>query len=344
MTLHVLNDLHLAAVRSSGTTPATAYQLRQDLLAGYARMLDEIDDDLALNGDVFDGADVSKKDLLQAFQLTASWLTRTGKRLYAVTGNHDISRNTTNFSAFQFFAALLVEQFPEQVVHVTEGIAVPEHDAYVVPHVANQSLFDLELAKVPQCRLLLVHCNYDNQFAAQQDHSLNLSKEQAEKLPVEYIIFGHEHQARTELGGKVVIVGNQQCSSVSDCLNNTVKHRLAIPSSGPLQFHATWQAEGDFVEVDWREIADHGARFIRVTGTASAEEANKVVNAIGRLRRESSALVITNAVKVAGVADGAELQLTHEEVTNFNVMAALLEFLGPEDGAELTKVMEEEGT
>lgn len=30
--LYIMNDLHLSAVRAGGTTPETAYHLRQDLL------------------------------------------------------------------------------------------------------------------------------------------------------------------------------------------------------------------------------------------------------------------------------------------------------------------------
>jgi metallophosphoesterase superfamily enzyme len=341
MTLTVINDWHLGAVRSGGTTPATAYQLRQDLLANGQAILDQTTGDLLVNGDLFDDRDIPRADLLAAVRMFAAWLTdHPNSHLWLANGNHDLDKNSTKLSSFQLFAQLLHYLFPERVEHITKGTHLPEHDAYVIPHMPNQELFDLELGRVPECRYLFVHANYDNQFAVEMDHSLNLPREQAEWLPVEYIVFGHEHQARTELGGKVVIVGNQFPSSVSDCLGPSDKYLLEI-EGGKLQFHQTWDGT-DFVEVDWREIADHGARFVRVTGTASAEEANKVVNAIARLRRDSSALVITNAVKVAGVADGEEMQLTHEEVTNFNAMEALLEFLGPEDGAELTKIMEEE--
>jgi DNA repair exonuclease SbcCD nuclease subunit len=342
-TLTVINDWHLGAVRSGGTTPATAYQLRQDLLANGQAILEQITGDLLVNGDLFDGPDIPRADLLAAVRMFSVWLERkdTGHLLLA-NGNHDLDKNSTKLSSFQFFAQLLCELYPDRVMHIVEGTRLWQHDAYVIPHMPNQELFDLEMGKVPECRYLFVHANYDNQFAVEMDHSLNLPREQAEWLPVEYIVFGHEHQARTELGGKVVIVGNQFPSSVSDCLGGAGKYRFETKPDGGFVFRSTWGADGDFVEVDWREIADHGARFVRVTGTASADEANKVVNAIARLRRESSALVITNAVKVASVTDGEEMQLTHEEVTSFNAMEALLEFLGPDDGAELTKILEEE--
>jgi hypothetical protein len=235
------------------------------------------------------------------------------------------------------------------VIHITEGTAIPEHDAYVIPHMPNQDLFDLELKKLQDGelapRFLFVHANYDNQFAVESDHSLNLSKEQAEQLPVEYVVFGHEHQARTELGGKVVIVGNNFPSSISDCLGNTDKALLRI-ADGRYALWTTWMAvnafdEIDYSEQDWRDLRDVG-RFIRVTGTATAAEADRVVTALGRFRREAAALVITNAVKIEGADGDAEMAISHEDVTSFNVMEALREFLGPEDAAEVDKIMGEQ--
>ena len=339
MSLTVINDWHLGAIRSAGTTPATAHQLRQHLLRYGSDILESVTGDLLANGDLFDGADIPRADMLAAVRMFSNWIERTSRTLYLANGNHDLDKNSTRLSSFQFFAQLLVELYPHNVVHIAEGMAITEHDAYVIPHVANQDLFNLELAKVPPCRFLFVHANYDNQFAVESDHSLNLSKEWAEKLPVEYIVFGHEHQARTELGGKGVIVGNQFPSSISDCLGNTDKSLLRIVD-GRYTLHTTWQAPGDYSEQDWRDLQDVG-RFIRVTGTATAAEADKVVTTLGRFRREASALVITNAVKIAGADDDAELALSHEDVTAFNVMEALLEYLGPEDGAEVTKIMEE---
>lgn len=345
MTLTVINDWHLGAIRSAGTTPATAYQLRQDLLRAGANILENTSSDLLVNGDLFDGPDIPRADLLAAVKMFTTWLdTNPTSHLLLANGNHDLDKNSTRLSSFQFFAQLLMGMYPTRVVHIEEGTHLDQHDAYVIPHVANQDLFHLEIEKLRTGelapRFLFLHANYDNQFAVESDHSLNLSKEQAEEAPVEYIVFGHEHQARTELGGKVVIVGNQFPSSISDCLGNQDKQFLQITPSGGYALFTSWQAPGDYSVQDWRDLQDVG-RFIRVTGTATAAEADKVVTALGRFRREAKALVITHAVKIEGVDDGAEMALSHEDVTTFNVMEALLEYLGPEDGAEITKIMEE---
>lgn len=339
MTLHVLNDLHLGTHRTGGTTPATAYELRQYLLNGTREMLEQINGDLLVNGDLFDGADIPRADLLEAVRMFSAWLDRDVGDLFLANGNHDLDRNSSRLSSFQFFAQLLCGLYPDRVAHIAEGTYLDQHDIYVLPHLANQDLTNLALAQVPACRALFVHMNYDNQFAVEMDHSLNMSKEQAEQLPVEYIIFGHEHQARTELGGKVVIVGNQLSSSISDCLGPAQKYRLELAPTG-LKFHQTWTAEGSFSQQDWRELKDEG-QFIRVTGTATPADADKVVTALSRFRRDASALVITNAVKIGESDTSAEMVLSHEEVTSFNVMAALREYLGPDDAAEVDQILKE---
>lgn len=342
MTLTVLNDWHIGAVRSAGTTPATAYQLRLDLLQQFEDTLYAIDTDLMILGDLFDGPDISKFDLFRTYQVLHDWLARTAKRLIVVNGNHDLAKNSTNFSSFQLLAALLLNEWPEHVTHVTEGTMTPH--GYVIPHVTNQDLFDLEMSRVPPCDYLFVHCNYDNKFAVESDHSLNMSEEQAKAAPVKHIVFAHEHQAKTALQGKVVIIGNQFPSSVSDCLGNYEKSLLNISDCAPAgiarhQRCAVWAAEGDYSEQDWHDLTDTG-RFIRVTGEATAEQAADVATAISRFRSTAKALVITNAVKIAGVDDAEQLVLSHEEVTSFNVRAALRDLLTEEENAKIDKLKE----
>lgn len=339
--LYVTSDWHLGAIRSGGTTPATAYQLRLDLLKQFEGMLCDIvtDGDLALNGDLLDTSSIPMSDLARVFSVLSDWLVRTGKHLYGITGNHDASRSSVNFSSFKFLMTLLVEQFPGQVTHVFGGQLIREN-IYALSHVDNQDILNLELARVPKCDYVLLHCNYDNHFATESDHSLGLSEEQALNLPVKHIIMGHEHNGRTEMKGKVVIVGNPAPSSISDCINDPAKHLLKITDAG-MEFIETWKADGDFSEQDWHDLEDTG-RFIRVTGTATAAEAGKLVTVLARFRRDAKALVLSNAVKIEGVDDAAQMALSHEEVTNFNVRGALREYMGETDWVRIEALFETE--
>lgn len=336
--IYVINDLHISAIRNAGTTPTTAYQLRQDLLTGFKSLLDRCDSDVLVNGDFADSYKMIPADMLECYKIITEWLSR-GHTFYAVPGNHCLSKSSLDLSSFEFLFRLLEEQHPVHVKLLMEPGQVRD-GIYALGHVTNQDLLNLELERVPaDTKYLMLHANYDNKFATQSDHSLNVSREQAEALSVDFLIFGHEHQQRTALGGKVVVVGNQLCSSVSDCLGNDTKRMLKITDAG-MEFIETWRADTDFAQLDWRDLADTGARFIRVTGTAGTGEAAQVVTAIAKFRSQSTALVITNAVVIEGQDNSDEINLTHEQITNFNVMDALLELLTEEEGTKIKTLLE----
>jgi metallophosphoesterase superfamily enzyme len=340
----MINDLHIGAIRTGGTTPTTAWQLRQNLLRDFNELLNQINDDLVINGDLFDTANVPMHDLLETWRLLSQWLTLTGATLFLVAGNHDLSKSSTQLSSFQFLCKLLTTQFPQQVVPVFEPRPIRLIGPvcwYAIPHLPNQELFNLALEQVPpNTKYLLVHCNYDNKFAEAADHSLNMSAEQAMKLPVERIIFAHEHQRRDALNGKVLVVGNQMPSSVADCLGNDAKYMLSL-GTDKVEWHCTWERKGNFSRMDWRELADDGAEFIRVEGTATDKEAAEMVSAIAKFRSRSKALVITNAVKIQGIEDEAAT-LTLEEIKGFDVLGALLKHLEPREQEVVRMLLKEQ--
>jgi hypothetical protein len=95
------------------------------------------------------------------------------------------------------------------------------------------------------------------------------------------LVFGHEHIGRTLYGGRVIIVGNQFPSSVSDCIGDTDKHCLRI-KNGSLQLEHTWSAHENYALKQIGEdlkIPDH-YKFIRVIGEASAAESAEVIKAV----------------------------------------------------------------
>jgi DNA repair exonuclease SbcCD nuclease subunit len=339
MSLTICNDRHIGAIRTGGTTPSAAYQLRLDLLSEFEEELYAVNNDLMLLGDLCDSADINKADLLRLYQILDDWLVRTGRSLFAVAGNHDVPRRSDQLSSFQLLIKLLQGegQYAGTVHYISEGTLTPY--GYVIGHVLNQDLFDLELSKVPECDYLYLHCNYNNKFAVEADHSLNLSQEQAEALPVKHIVLAHEHQQRTELKGKVIVIGNQRPSSISDALNNDTKRCMTIKDTGH-EFIETWKAEGDYIELPWQDLKDTGARFVRAVGSATADEAAQVVTAIARFRAQSAALIVGNAVKVEGVNDTEDLALSHEQIQTFDVQTALFALLSPEEVTKLRKLQE----
>lgn len=329
--LAVLNDTHIGSIRSAGTTPKSAYQLRQYLLAQFAEQLDSIDCDLLINGDLFDKEMIPLSDLLATYKLLVGWLAK-GHKLWLSPGNHDLSKTSTTMSSFQLLGQLLtVEGLECEYISDLKEI-YPGY--WVLPHLPNQDLLDDRLGRVPESQVLFVHTNYDNNFAAQSDQSLNISREQAEKCKAQFIVFGHEHQTRTELDGRVVIPGNQVPSSVSDCLNcvGNSKFRVQVELGVPKLEKVM---ELPYEVLHWDDLKPEGnPLFVRVGGSAEASEGAAVVQAISKFRSQSSSLVITNAVKInSDDSKTAEFADSLESVQAFDVLAALLELLDPEEQA-----------
>lgn len=348
MSLSVINDLHCGVVRSGGTTPKSAWALRQWVLRRLDQLLMQIQTDLLILGDLLDTYSVPYYDLLSVIDSLEEWLTENPDRtLFLVPGNHDLSKTTATMSSFQFLCRLL--RGKSNVVVLNEPGPLPRHDAYVIPHVVNQEQFNIELDKVPEVGTLYVHCNYDNKFAQKSDHSLNLSADQALKLPVKRIVFAHEHQARTAMNGKVIVIGNQIPTSVADCLGNDAKFFLQVDAKGATSGYQVWgkDEEGaEFVRVDWRDIStklspDYG-KFIRVEGEAASSEANAVVSAISKLRNTHNAFVITNAVKIEGQKmDGIDQTL--EKAQTYDVRSALMKRLSEAQRTVVEKLLAEHG-
>jgi DNA repair exonuclease SbcCD nuclease subunit len=341
-----INDVHIGAIRTGGTTPSTAYALRLATLARFDDILGwTTGSDVLINGDLFDTGSIPMMDLWTAVQLVKRRMEEDPEKImFVARGNHDIMKNSTLLSSFDLFCNIMQSFFPERFVPITEPQAVPQ--GWVIPHMPNQDLFDAALGQVPAgTKYLFLHCNFDNKFAVEADHSLNLSITQAGRLEVERIVLAHEHQRREEMAGKVIIVGNQIPTSIADCLGNDAKYMLKITDK--MEFVPTWKREGDFARPDWRDLPEFGhdphfgPRFIRVEGEATAAEAAQVVAAISKFRSKSPALVITNAVTIDGVKADEDIKVSLESVKGFNVYEELLKLLSPEE-AELVKQLVKE--
>lgn len=337
--LSVLNDCHIGVIRTAGTTPTSAYQLRQYLIEDFGRLVYSVNNDLLINGDLFDKEIIPLSDVLSTFQILSGWLARGVGTLFLSAGNHDLSKNSSVLSSFNFLCRLLTALTPDRV-KVIDDLQEIYPGYFVLPHVPNQDLLNDRLQKLDgkDAQMLFVHTNYDNNFAAQSDHSLNISRDQARACGVKFIVFGHEHQTRAAMDGKVVIPGNQTPSSVADCLGCTDNAKFFVECVDGVP---VLTAAGDlsYAEMDWGnlQITDH--KFIRVAGIAEASQGAQVAQVISRFRSKSSALVVTNAVSIRS-EDGQTQQMAEslEAVQAFNVMAALKEILTDKEVAELKEL------
>ncbi|MCF8208503.1 MAG: hypothetical protein K9K38_03725, partial [Rhodoferax sp.] len=165
------------------------------------------------------------------------------------------------------------------------------------------------------------------------------------------LILGHEHQGRTILGDKVVVIGNQYPTSVSDCMahgdgqKDGRKYCLEI-NGEDMELIPTWSAndkEGGYKELDWTNLAKGpgNADFVRIVGDATAEQGADVIKAISKFRQTHPCFVITNAVKVEGVGGEKELAQSVEDIRAVNVVDLLLAQLDPDQQAAVKKLLEQ---
>ncbi|MDI1360627.1 hypothetical protein, partial [Methylotenera sp.] len=337
----IINDLHLGVTRSAGTTPKTAFALKAYLLAKVrALMFAHLDKDIIFNGDIFDVFNVSLNDAFDFYLLCREWLEATASephvaveesdpRLILAEGNHDLSKNSANMCSLEFVVGALNS---DRVTLVDKALLFPASNILIIPHVANQDMFDMEMDQAAEFKdtLILVHANYDNHFAVQSDHSLNVSEERAKMLTANNntLMFGHVHQQARPMKN-VIVAGNQFPSSVADCLGNDTKQAFIFdPSSRSVNSITTWTASESFAQIPWDELGQAGDfEFVRVIGKCPTEQAAAMLSEISKYRQRSSAYVVTNAVSVAGVADMIDLPSSLEVAKGFDVMAYLFENL-----------------
>lgn len=326
----ILNDLHAGVQRKAGTTPTSQEALRGFLFDSINAILGASDEaHLLVLGDLFDDFVVPPRDWVDTFMLLSRWAS--AKQLTLVAGNHDLVARGNQVSSFEMLCTVLKQEYPDkvQVVDINEYAAVAP-GVIALAHCGNQDLFDAKIKEIVEAEVtpdwLLIHANFDNNFAVNSDHSLNVSEEQGKAMGARGIhpVFAHEHQARKILMAKGSVLGNQIPTSCADCLGNDEKFAHILNDEG-LQRVTTWSKDADngYAEINWRELGDYmgPAGFIRIAGDARGSEAADVINAIAKFRGRSEAFVITNATKIDGVAQTEDLPESFEAVKTFDVVA-----------------------
>jgi DNA repair exonuclease SbcCD nuclease subunit len=344
----IINDIHLGTQRQAGTTPASQIALKSYIQDEFRILVErQAQNHLIINGDLFDGFSVDPGEVIKAYDVLSAHLSF-GGRLTLIAGNHDESAKGDKTSSFHLLAHILSQYGTEvQVVDHSVGFTNVANKVFAIPHMMNQDLFDMEIEKALASfgagQFLLLHCNVMSPFAEKADHSLNLSEGQLEALVDAgwKLIVAHEHQMKSYRGGECQIVGNQIPTSVSDCLNNKNNQKFYAQIDLKKFELVQWlDVDQVYAEVDWQDISSaylDNSKFIRVTGDCTAEQAADMVSRVSKLRQGSPAFVVSNAVKIEGVAQMEGLaDLTTENISKFDVLGALLEEL-TEKEAEVVK-------
>lgn len=342
----IVNDVHIGVHRKGGTTPASQEAMRSYLHNDFQSLiLMSTEDHLVILGDLFDEFEVDPRDWMDTYDTLRMWC-ETGRRLTLVAGNHDHSPKALRVSSFDMLCKVLMCQFATvEAVRIDNSYKV-DPGVYAIAHCSNQDIFDLRLSEVLDMAKMgdrvLLHANYHNNFAAVSDHSLNVSEDQAKAFVAKGVTlyFAHEHQARTALGGSVMIFGNQWPTSIADCLNNDVK--CAHVMSFDVTKIPTWAVDGEngYAEIDWRDLlaSELLPRFVKVVGTASSTEAADVINTIAKYRGKSDAFVVSNGVHIDGIVACESLPESFEAAKSFDVMSFIKENTTEEEYVVIEKL------
>lgn len=315
----ILNDLHLGVNRAAGTTAQSAVDLKDWMFVYFARLTEQAHEDIIVLGDLFDSYNVSNADLLMSYKILSKWLIR-GHKLVMVQGNHDISNDSSKLSSFHLLCELLD-------IEPVQGLRSMPDGMQVLSHVTNQDIFNDMLTRVQSGKYLLLHCNYDNHFAVNSDHSLNITKEQVANLPVEFVVFAHEHHARVAQGGKVFVCGNQFPSSISDCLGGD-KFYTRLTAEGPERV-LSWEHK-EYAEIQWHNLEPTDAPFVRLVGACEPERAAEMATVVATYRRNSAAFIVGNAVEVKSSQTADDLAaISFEAIANFDFMGTLAKYITP---------------
>lgn len=314
----IINDTHLDLKRKTGVTKESllAYEDRQLLIIN-SLLLSYRGRPVIVLGDLFNSGQASFRALLRI----ASLLRHHEKPIFLVAGNHDLNKNLEIPSAIDVLSAMV-----PNIVLIKDPFEL-EPGCVIIPHVPNQEIFDQCIADAVDAgaSTLLAHCNYDNGFALEKDHSLNLSAAQAELF--EHVILGHEHNKR-DLPGVDILGAPLPCNfSEAGC----VKGYHLWPGPGhELEFVPVWNPEAA-LKIDWSNLDEIpvDVDFVQVTGTALPEEAAVVIQKIEKARKElpPDLFMITNNVMVDGHSLGESLEMTEHDLAAFDAMEELMTIL-----------------
>lgn len=339
----VLNDTHFGVQRGTGTTPASAQDLNKWLHSEHEKLINRpelADCHLVYNGDIFDKFSVPLLDAAMLVKTWCDWMVaHPDKTIAAGMGNHDISKDSSKTSIFEFVCTAMRRIYPNRFFQYSIFGRLG-NNVLVLPHYVNQEAFEREMDYILDCSavyensVMLVHANWDvfkEAYSQPSDHSLNISKEYADKFAAKNIqlLFGHQHNYEMPPDQpNVLIPGNQFPTSIAD-LTKVAKKYYTIIENIPegedtreapiLTFHELYADNSIYEETDIAYIQNfdpQGTKFLRVTGNLASEDLPAAMDKVSKLRAKSSDIfIITTKFTVKGetmdealVTDGEELK------------------------------------
>ncbi len=274
----IYSDPHIGLKLSANTTPAS----RKRLEKFQWQALDDVQasreegDSLICGGDFFHHHRVDEDSLLRSIPWAKA-------HDLIMSGNHDIVNEAYKSGSMDLLRYVCADKKDLLFSHTEFGEAVSNsvwRDGiafHTIPHCTTQHLFDHALKDLvhqrrqqdsayPHVNYLILHCNYDNPLAT-KDTELNLSKSTAKWLTeyFDYVVLGHEHNFRTDLNDRLIVVGNTYPTNFGDIAD---KFCLRVDAQGNPELCDLWNKDKFYQEVHCQSLEDvrPQVQWLRIKG------------------------------------------------------------------------------
>lgn len=295
MKINFIGDIHLGKAISHTTDQGIKKfnKLRQDILRDLYRK----DDFNVQLGDVFDSFKCSNSVLAEAVRVMERFDV-------SIVANHDLSNNTTIRSAiFDAFDLQPEDSKLYDLVHTKPMVILRDTTSLtLVPYHITQSSYEETLRSLERpvvaigdVAILCLHTNVMNDFC-HADIDNNLTKEMIESLleKFDYIITGHEHNARSLYNGRVIVSGSiipMSFAEMTDKIMPTFDTKTKQWSNEVL-----FSVSDNFKRVLVQEFLDMQTpmNFIEVTGEIQPSDVLPVNKKITNWFRSGEVIAIRN--------------------------------------------------
>lgn len=305
--LVIYSDPHLGLVRSTNTTPASRKSLQQDLFAAVRGIHDKYQGAFKVcAGDFFDTYSNEEAIVSQAAPLFYDLD-------LCLSGNHDVVNREGKVGSLELLSelghgsgAFIVVQAEYGSIYVNR-CTTADAELFAVPHVATADLFEqaLELAEskaaaakqetsysaIKKPSILLLHCNYDNELAAEKEATLNLSRLRASQLleTFDFVMIGHVHQPSSDFDGRLIMLGNVHPTGFGDLGDKYI----TLVDNGEVWHEPVYLAEEHEAQLDINDYLSERyaplperVRFLELTGHLAVEQANLLGRTLTELREQ----------------------------------------------------------
>lgn len=304
--ISIYSDPHLGLNLASNTTHASRALLKKYLVDHLNQIVDGFDkgDTILCAGDFFH-THQNNEDVLHSSLWVAS---QTSKIL---AGNHDVvniadRKGTLDIISTVFDTRVVPCKFGEVSYKIVSPCLSGETKVYMVPHHSTQDLFDDALEQARKSaekqkgkKILVTHCNYDSPFIKDRV-TLNLSQRKAIHLlqAFDYIVLGHEHNHKTDLDDRVIVVGSPHPTGFGDISD---KFTLHFDKEGAPSLKKCWDKSTQYLECPHDKclsLVTPQHQFIKLTGEVDPSGLHDLAKTIQQLWKVSQAFAIKSEVKI----------------------------------------------